>query len=289
MSSPPPQPLYLYCEPDLAFATLHLPVADTIRDTAVALCPPFGWEEVCSYRSLRFWALRLADAGYPAIRLSLPSTADSGGAPRDPERVRAWTAAIRSAVVALRDQTGARRIVAVGITLGGVLAYLAAAEAAPIDDLVLWGVPARPRTLVRQLRAISKLERAQFFEGLEAGPPPAAGEIEAGGFVLSASTVSELERLDLTAVELPSVPGRRVLLLDRDGLAIDAAVRQSFERTGRRAHGRAGRWVRHDDFTSPVRPPPAGRNRERAELAGRRLRTAGWEARFTASARGRHE
>ena len=232
MSSPPPQPLYLDCEPDLAFATLHLPVADTIRDTAVALCPPFGWEEVCSYRSLRFWAMRLADAGYPAIRVSLPSTADSGGAPRDPDRVRAWTAAVRSAVVALRDQTGARRTVAVGITLGGVLAYLAAAEAAPIDDLVLWGVPARPRTLVRQLRAISKLERAEFFEGLEAGPLPAAGEIEAGGFVLSASTVSELERLDLTAIELPSMPGRRVLLLDRDGLAIDAAVRKSFERMG---------------------------------------------------------
>lgn len=232
MSSPPPQPLYLDCEPDLAFATLHLPAADAIRDTAVVLCPPFGWEEVCSYRSLRFWALRLADAGYPAIRVSLPSTADSGGAPRDPERLQAWTAAIRSAVVALQNHTGARRIVAVGVTLGGMLAFLAAAEAAPIDDLVLWGMPARPRTLVRQLRAVSKFERAQFFEGLEAAPPPAVGEIEAGGFVLSASTVSELERLDLSAIELPFVPGRRVLLLERDGLAVDAAVRQLFERTG---------------------------------------------------------
>ncbi|MGO9886163.1 MAG: alpha/beta fold hydrolase [Solirubrobacteraceae bacterium] len=232
MNPPAPQPLYLPGEPDVAFATLHLPAANTVRATAVVLCPPFGWEEVCSYRSLRFWALRLAEAGYPAIRVSLPSTGDSGGGPRDPERVRAWTAAIRSAAVALRNQTGARRIAAVGITLGGVLAYLAAAEEAPIDDLVLWGVPARPRTLVRELRAVSKLERARFFEGLEAPPLPAAGEIEAGGFVLSASTVSELEQLDLRAIELPPARGRRVLLLERDGLAIDTALRDTVERTG---------------------------------------------------------
>jgi predicted alpha/beta-hydrolase family hydrolase/alpha/beta superfamily hydrolase len=232
MSPPTPQALYLPGGPDLAFATLHRPSADTMRDAAVVLCPPFGWDEVCAYRSLRFWAMRLAEAGYPAMRLSLPGTADSGGGPRDPERVRAWTAAIRSAAVALRNQTGARRIAAVGIKLGGVLAYLATAEAAPIDDLVLWGVPARPRTLVRELRAFSKLERARFFEGLEAPPLPAAGEIEAGGFVLSASTVSEFEQLDLSAIELPPAPARRVLLLERDGLTIDAALRDTVERTG---------------------------------------------------------
>ena len=232
MSPPLPQPLYLPGEPDLAFATLHRPAADMMRDTAVVLCPPFGWEEVCSYRSLRFWALRLAEAGYAAIRVSLPSTAESGGGPRDPERVRAWTAAIRSAAVSLRDQTGARRVAAVGITFGGVLAYLAAAEAVPIDDLVLWGTPARPHALIRELRAFSKLQRARFFEGIEAPPPPAAGEIEAGGFVLSASTVSELEQLDLSAIELPSAHGRRVLLLERDGLTIDAALRYALERTG---------------------------------------------------------
>jgi pimeloyl-ACP methyl ester carboxylesterase len=221
----------------------------------VVLCPPFGWEEVCSYRSLRFWALRLADAGYPAIRVSLPSTGDSGGAPRDPERVRAWTAAIRSAAVALLDQTGARRIAAVGITLGGVLAYLAAAEGAPIDDLVLWGMPPRPRTLVRELRAVSKLEHAEVFEGRAAPHQPAAGEIEAGGFVLSASTLSELEQLDLRAMELPSAQRRRVLLLERDGLAIDAALRDTLERTGVAltvAPGEGfGKMTSHPQFAQP--------------------------------------
>ncbi len=232
MNPPAPQPLYLPGEPDLAFATLHRPTAETMRDTAVILCPPFGLEEVCSYRSLRFWAMRLAEAGYPAIRVSLPGTADSAGGPRDPERVRAWTAAIRSAAVALRTHTEARRIAAVGIKLGGVLAYLAAAEAAPIDDLALWGVPALPRTLLRELRAFSKLERAGFFEGIEAPPLLAPGEIEAGGFVLSASTVSELERIDLRAIEPPSARSRRVLLLERDGLEIDAGLRDTLERAG---------------------------------------------------------
>ena len=231
MNPPAPQPLYLPGEPDLAFATLHRPSPETMRDTAVVLCPPFGWEEISSYRSLRFWALRLAEAGYATIRVSLPGTADSSGGPRDPERVRAWTGAIRSAAVALHIHTAGRRIAAVGIKLGGVLAYLAAADAAPIDDLVLWGVPARPRTLLREMRAFSKLERARSFEGIEPPPLP-AGEIEAGGFVLSASTVSDLERLDLSAIELPPAPSRRVLLLERDGLEIDVGLRDTLERTG---------------------------------------------------------
>jgi pimeloyl-ACP methyl ester carboxylesterase len=232
VSAPQPQSLYLHGEPDVVFATLHRPAAHTIRDTAVVLCPPFGWDEVSSYRSLRFWALHLADAGYSAIRVSLPSTGDSGGDPRDPDRVRAWTAAIRSAAVAVRHQTEAPRIAAVGIALGGVLALLATAAGAPIDDLVLWGVPARPRVLVRELRAVSKLERARIFKELETAPQPAAGEIEAGGFILSAATVAELEQLDLRTIELPSAPATRVLLLRRDGLAIDAALRDALERTG---------------------------------------------------------
>jgi len=79
MIVPAPQPLYLQCEPDPAFATVHRAAEQNARDTAVILCPPFGWDEVCSYRSLRFWAARLAQDGYATIRLSLPSTGDSGG------------------------------------------------------------------------------------------------------------------------------------------------------------------------------------------------------------------
>lgn len=253
---PPPQSLYLQCQPDPAFVTVHRAAAGAKRDAAVILCPPFGWDEVCSYRGLRFWASRLAEDGYPAMRLNFPGTGDSGGSPRDPARVGAWVAAVRSAADWLRAETEASRVVAIGIGLGGMLAYLAAADGAEIDDLVLWGTPARGRALVRHLRAFSELERSRFFEGLEPPPPPPADEVEAGGFVLSAETVGQLDAVDLKAVELPATADRRLLLLERDGLAVDAGLREQLERAGAAVTVAAGEGF--GDLTShpqQARPP----------------------------------
>jgi hypothetical protein len=211
---------------------VHRPAPDQARDTAVLVCPPFGWDEVCSYRSLRTWGESLAAAGYATLRINYPSTGDSGGSVRDPDRVGAWTSAIAEAAEFTRSELGARRVVGLGIGLGGVLAYQAVAEGAPIDDLVLWATPARARALVRQFRAFSKLERSLFFDGLETPPELPDGELEAGGFLLTAETVNRLEALDLALVDLPRPGERRVLLLERDGLPIDAALREHLERAG---------------------------------------------------------
>ena len=222
---PSPQPLYLPCEPDPAFATLHLPSPQATRNGGVILCPPFGWEEVCSYRSLRFWAMRLAEEGYPALRVSLPSTGDSAGSPEDPGRVAAWTGALETAARWLRAETRVDRVTAIGVGMGGLLAVRAAQAPGGIDDLVLWGVPATGRTLIRQLRAFSKLERTHFFNDLPSPPAAPPGRLEAGGFVLSAETVDTLNDLSLAELSLPPDPRRRMMLLERDGLAVDATLR----------------------------------------------------------------
>jgi len=229
---PAPQTIYLEGGIDPVFAVFHPVGRDGARDTAVILCPPFGWDEVCSYRSRREWALRLAEAGYPSIRLSFPATGDSGGAPRDPDRLQAWTSAVTATARWVLAATGAQRLVAIGLGLGGLVAHRAAATGAPIDDLVLWATPARGRTFVRQFRAFSRLEATQFFEGLEQPPPLPPDELEAGGFLLSAETVRELGSLDLTALPLPAASSRRVLLLDRDGIAVDTALRDQLESWG---------------------------------------------------------
>lgn len=239
-TTPRPQPLYLDTRPDPTFVTYHRPADTDARDTAVLVCPPFGFDEVCAYRSLRQWALTLAGQGYPALRLSLPSTGDSGGAPRDPDRLGAWTSATAMGADWLKRASGADRVVAIGIGLGGAVACTAVAEGAPIDDLVLWGVPSRARSLVRQLRAFSKLELSLFYEGLPAPPPMAEGELEAGGFVLSAETMSALDALDLTTLRLPDPKQRRVLLLERDGMAVDDGLRASLESQGVTLRAAAG-------------------------------------------------
>ncbi|MDQ6776593.1 MAG: hypothetical protein M3071_10350 [Actinomycetota bacterium] len=229
---PPPERIYLDGASGPVFAVLHQPARDAMRDTAVIFCPPFGWDEVCSYRSLRDWADRLAAAGYPCLRLSFPGTGDSGGGPRDPGRVAAWTAAVETAGSWLRHASSCRRVVVVGIGLGGLVAYLAVAAGARIDDLVLWGTPARGRALVRQLRAFSKLEESQVFAGLEPPAPLPTGEVEAGGFLLSPETSHDLDGIDLSATSLPAASSRRVLLLERDGIAVDARLKEHLEAAG---------------------------------------------------------
>jgi hypothetical protein len=242
--------LYLRTGRDWTFVTLHPGSVPT--GTAVIMCPPFGWEEVSSYRIRRAWAMSLAQAGHGVLRVTLPSTGDSGGQVHDPDRLSAWTESIAQSAAWLREETGAVRVAAIGLQLGGLLACRAAAVGAPIDDLVLWSVGSRGRALVRQLRAFSRMENEQFFAGLSAPPPPPEGELEAAGFTLSAETLAALEAADLAEMELPVPDGRRALLLDRDGLAADERLATRLAELGvavtRRPGDGYGRMTSHPQY-----------------------------------------
>ncbi len=205
------------------FAVLHTPAAGGRRDTAVLICPPFGWDDVCSYRSRRDWAGQLAAAGHAALRIDLPGTGDSGGGPEDPGLLDAWTEAVSAAALWLSGAAGTRRVAAIGIGLGGLLACRALAQGAQIDDLVLWAVPSRGAAFVRELRAFGKMEASRYRPPTPAleRPAPADGATSAGGFLLSAETTGELEQLDLLELTIPERRGRRVLMLERDGIGVD--------------------------------------------------------------------
>lgn len=224
-------PLVLAVNPDPVLAFLHPSRSAKDKGIAVLLCPPFGWEEVCSHRARRTWADALAEAGFPAARLELPSTGDSGGSPGDADRLEAWTGAVDQAAEWLRETTGAERVAAIGIGLGGLLAYRAAARGAPLDDLALWAVRARGKALLREMRAYASVVADRYPQ--EARPDLLApGELDLAGFLMSAETARALESTDLPSLALPPRPGRRVLLLERDGLPVDRALREHFERAG---------------------------------------------------------
>jgi hypothetical protein len=88
-ASPAPVPLYIGEGRDAAFAVFHDSGPER-KELGVLFCPPFGWEDFCSFRSRRQWAGELAAAGHPSIRLDLPGGGDSGGSPRDADRLAAW-------------------------------------------------------------------------------------------------------------------------------------------------------------------------------------------------------
>ncbi|HXB66348.1 MAG TPA: alpha/beta fold hydrolase [Solirubrobacteraceae bacterium] len=225
-----------------AFAVLHTPVLAP-RPTAILLCPPFGWEDMCSYRIRRQWAEQLARDGHTTLRIDLPGSGDSAGAPGDPGQLDAWTEAIAGAARWLRHAQGAQRVAAVGIGLGGLVATRAALRGAPIDELALWAVPVRGRTLLRELRAFSAFEVANHpgtgdGEVRQSEPAPCKpvaaddGTLAANGYMLSADTVSELGRLDLARLEPSGTQLRRALVLGRDGMKVADALPDALRSAG---------------------------------------------------------
>ncbi len=206
---------------------LHLPGAGVPGSgVGVVLVGPVGWDDQGSYRPRKVWAQALADAGHAALRIDLPGTGDSGGGPRDPDRLGAWTAAVTEAARWLREEAGAARVALVGMAAGGAVGLHAVAEGAAIEDVVLWGVPARGRSLVRELKAFGRLEASQTGEDPAAWPE---GELRGGGFLVAAETVAALGALALP--EAGASPSR-ALLLGRDGAGPDEGLRAGLEAGG---------------------------------------------------------
>jgi pimeloyl-ACP methyl ester carboxylesterase len=211
-------------------AMLHA-TAEPRPDVGVLICPPFGWEEMSSYRPRREWAQTLAEEGIAALRIDLPGTGDSAGYSTDAGRLDAWTTALGEAAAWLRHETGCRRVVTIGIGIGGLLAYSAIAQSAPIDDLVLWGAPARGRKFIREIRAFARMEAIQQDkddEGVRDELPE--GWLSAGGYVITAETCGALEALDASELTLPAAAGRRALLIERDGISVDKNLQEALER-----------------------------------------------------------
>jgi alpha-beta hydrolase superfamily lysophospholipase len=233
----PARAFYLDAAGEAAFTRLHpAPPGAPATGRAVLLVPPFGWEEVCSYRPRWAWARHLAERGIPVARLDLPGGGDSAGGPRDAGRLDVWTAAIDAAARRLAAETGPEtRITLIGLGLGGLLGWRAAAAGGPVDDLVLWGASARGKSLVREIKAFSRLERSKLQE-LNPGrelPPEDEASITAAGWVLSAETIAALSAVDAGELPLPDGPGgRRILLLGRDGASPDARLAGAGRATG---------------------------------------------------------
>jgi len=122
---------------------------------------------------------------------------------------------------------------AMGIGLGGLLAVAGLAARAPIDDLVLWGVPAGGRALARELTTFARVEADAIVAAGGPEPPESSpSELAPGGFLFPAQLADALRSFDLASAPLPRSEGRRALLLRRDGIPPDNALRAALERAG---------------------------------------------------------
>lgn len=218
-------PIWFGSTADRLFGWVHLPAAPH-RGTGVVLCPPIGYEHLCSYPTFRRLAEALAADGFHVLRFDYACTGDSAGA-WERARIPAWLTSVRDAAAELRRMPGVERIAMVGLRMGATLAAAAAAESA-VDGLVLWAPFASGRALRRELIALGGgAGDGGAGDGDDAAAPR---PVEAAGFAYSADLLAGIGTLDLTA------PGPRpasaVLCIWRDGLRPDAKLAAALAATG---------------------------------------------------------
>ena len=209
-------------------AWLHRPASHAAGDVGVLLCHSLGYEVMCSHRSYRYLATRLAATGIAALRFDYPSTGDSAGNVDDPDRVAAWLASIRQAALELKQRTGVRRLVLFGLRAGGTLAAAAAPGMDGLAAYVAWSPFASGSLILREQRALAALNAGVAAESNSIAR--ADGGVHVAGFAMSVQTVNDLQNLSLT--KITQAPAARCLLLARDDLPADSRLAKHWTALG---------------------------------------------------------
>ena len=164
---------------------LHLPPSASPQDVGVVICPPIGHEYVHTFRTFRKLADLLAEAGVPTIRFDYRGTGNSFGGKAEC-RLANWIADIELQIDSLVSEFELRKVILVGFRLGAQLAASASTGRSNVS-WVSWANVARPRSYVRELRALSRLSGyAQLKHD----------DLECGGFVYSRRLLDEIAAIE---------------------------------------------------------------------------------------------
>lgn len=231
------EPLYFDASDRRLFGWLHRPPAGTRANIGLVICKPFGYEAICSHRSLRAFADTAAMVGVPALRFDYLGTGDSAEIESQANQLDVWSRDIVAAVAELQRRTGVERVCLLGVRLGALLATLAASKCEAANALILIAPVISGRRYLRELRttvlAASLADPAESpGEPLIDGPTPSPGSMEVAGFSFSAATLSALALVDLNAPSAP--PAADMLVIDGNSQPTSRGWAEQLSRAGAR-------------------------------------------------------
>ena len=214
-------PLYFSDHADTLFGWFHRADDADQKDCAAVICSPIGWEYVHSHRSMRHLADQLALSGIPALRFDYHGIGTSPGTDLDAERWQHWKSNIKAAMDRVSEMSGRHRICLIGVRIGATLAAQVAAEL-NVDLLVMWNPCISGRRYLRESQAIAATAERKTKDD--------HSQIESGGFVMSAETISAIR--DVNLLELGFRPGVTALIIGRDDLAPDRSLHEHLTALG---------------------------------------------------------
>ena len=220
-------PIYFGPRERPLFGWLHPGRATETAPIGLVLCNPFGYEAMCTHRTLRTLAETAAAAGIPTLRFDYDGCGDSAGLDTDSGRLGAWLASIEFAVEELKRYAPAAQICLMGIRLGAMLAALAATRSTQVHALVALAPVINGRQYVRELRALA-------MAGVQSEPPPGTPTIpgmqESAGYALPEELRTELAGVDLSKLDPP--PLTHALIIDRSDMPASEGWQKQLAQAG---------------------------------------------------------
>ena len=214
-------PIHFGPDDRLLFGWIHHP-ARAGRGLGLVICNAFGYEAMCTHRTVRTLAELAAAAGIPSLRFDYDGTGDSAGLDTDAGRLESWLSSIQYAVQALQERAQVESVCLAGIRLGSWLAAQAARCIPSVTALLAMAPVVNGRQYMRELKALA-------LAGVQSPAPPGYQDIpgieESAGYALTEPLRSAASAVDFS--KEPAPPIRHAFLLARPDVPLsDAWQRQ---------------------------------------------------------------
>jgi len=186
-----------------------------------------GREYIQFHRAYRQLALRLSRAGFPVLRFDFYGCGDSSG-DCEKGRIEQWLSDISTAIGEIRRRNSIKQICLIGLRLGGTLAMMAGAEQGDIDKMILWDPVISGCAYIKELTALHQ-DMLRYAHVKPKQQLTGEGHTELLGFPIADSLLTELEHLDLLAIQRR--PASDVLLVETNEAMDQGRLREHLVNT----------------------------------------------------------